>query len=327
MTPSNIQLRPLVDESDYTVLEAIHLQSQTVDQVDPHSAREAVLTVDVLKRFYPFDSTVNSPNLQIAMRDGQVVGYVQVLWGWREITGVYVFLHQGYVSPQWRGQGIGRRLLQWAHERIYALAAEKNITGPKTFASNVSSTERACARLVEHAGYRIMHTLTDMAAAPIGVKPVRPLPAACQLAQPAPEHLHSIYMTWKAAYGTNALSTPPSESDERNFITEHFEHPCYDPSLCSLAVADGQVVGVVLAQIRRGAGMIDEVCVHPDWQRRGIAEALLQNSLNQLAARNMAQARLYTDAENAAGARTLYERTGFREVKQHYFYRKPLDEA
>jgi ribosomal protein S18 acetylase RimI-like enzyme len=35
--------------------------------------------------------------------------------------------------------------------------------------------------------------------------------------------------------------------------------------------------------------------------------------------------RLFTDTVNGQGARGLYEAFGFREAKQHIFYRKPFD--
>ena len=41
----------------------------------------------------------------------------------------------------------------------------------------------------------------------------------------------------------------------------------------------------------------------------------------------MTQVRLATDAADGCGARSLYEGFGFREMKQHIFYRKPLDEG
>jgi ribosomal protein S18 acetylase RimI-like enzyme len=47
-------------------------------------------------------------------------------------------------------------------------------------------------------------------------------------------------------------------------------------------------------------------------------------ALNALHTRGMAQVRLFTDADDGQGARSLYERVGFREVKQHIFYRKPF---
>jgi len=67
-----------------------------------------------------------------------------------------------------------------------------------------------------------------------------------------------------------------------------------------------------------------KVAVRKAWQRRGIARSLMIHALNALQARGMAQVRLFTDADDGQGARSLYERVGFCEVKQHIFYRKPF---
>ncbi len=67
--------------------------------------------------------------------------------------------------------------------------------------------------------------------------------------------------------------------------------------------------------------------MRPTWQRRGIARALIAVALQGLYDRGMTQVRLATDAADGRGARSLYEGFGFREMKQHIFYRKPLDEG
>jgi mycothiol synthase len=59
-------------------------------------------------------------------------------------------------------------------------------------------------------------------------------------------------------------------------------------------------------------------------QRRGIGRSLMLDALQALRGRGIGQARLYTDADDGQGARSLYESLGFRELKQHKFYRKPL---
>jgi len=63
--------------------------------------------------------------------------------------------------------------------------------------------------------------------------------------------------------------------------------------------------------------------VRQAWQRQGIARALLLRCLHGFAVTCITQARLYVDAANV-GARELYERIGFRALKDHSRYQKPL---
>lgn len=71
-------------------------------------------------------------------------------------------------------------------------------------------------------------------------------------------------------------------------------------------------------------GLFPEVATRKRWQRLGIQKALMVCGLSALRARGVEHARLFTDADDGQGARSLYERLGFREVKQHLLYRKPL---
>ena len=60
--------------------------------------------------------------------------------------------------------------------------------------------------------------------------------------------------------------------------------------------------------------------VLPEYQRRGVASALLARGLAGIDG----PARLRTEAHDPSGARTLYERFGFRVTESLHRYRKPL---
>lgn len=119
-------------------------------------------------------------------------------------------------------------------------------------------------------------------------------------------------------------STAESEDDYQQFIADNLAGSGFNPALCQVAWADDQLAGFVLTRLGNGIETVHEVAVHPDWQRRGIARSLMIAALNALHERGITQARLFTDAGDGQGARSLYEHLGFREVKQHRFYRKPL---
>jgi ribosomal protein S18 acetylase RimI-like enzyme len=105
-------------------------------------------------------------------------------------------------------------------------------------------------------------------------------------------------------------------------VAEEFQVPDFDPTLCQVAWAEDHVVGMVWPHVGQEVGVIRQVAVRKAWQRRGIARALMVYALQAVHDRGVPQVRLATDAANGLGARSLYESLGFREVKQHIFYRK-----
>jgi len=80
-------------------------------------------------------------------------------------------------------------------------------------------------------------------------------------------------------------------------------------------VEEGRVVGnVSLRRTLEWSGFfVGNVAVHPDWQGRGIASALMKAALEEISARGGRWVGLEVRADNQV-ARRLYEHLGFREV-------------
>lgn len=301
-------------------------------------------TAESVALVFPEAEIRSNPDLLLAEIDGCVVGYNHVLWRWTEVNGTRVYLHLGYLLPPWRGKRIGSALLHWAQQRIRDIVADERPDGPTTFATNVSSTEREADALIQHEGYVAVRRLSDMVLEPLTRVPVPPLPQKVTLRPLEPDHYRAVYGAWKDAFAQVWTSTPPSEEDYQEFVADNFAVPSFDPALCQIAWADDQVVGLVLARVRKGVGfhnlrsslvealarvrkgvgVIPEVAVRRAWQRHGIARSLMVYALNALYDDRITQVRIATDADDGQGARSLYERLGFRERKQHIFYRKPF---
>ena len=321
---SGLRFRRLRDTGDYTALAAVRDGSSDWDRVDPRSAREEIPTADEMAATFPLAEMREHPDLLVATIGEQIIGYSHVLWRWTEITGERVYLHLGYVLPAWRGQGIGSAMLHWSQRRIREIAAEDNHEGPVTFATNVSSTEREADALMQHEEYVAVRRLSDMVLEPTAFAVPSALPPGIERCLLMPEHFSSVYAAWKDAFADVWTSTPPSQEDYEEFVGDNFAGSDFDPALCHVAWSQDQVIGFVLSRISKGVGVIAEVAVRPGWQRRGIARSLTQRALNSLDERGVPQVRLFTHADNGHGARSLYEQLGFRECKQHFFYRKPL---
>lgn len=309
---------------DYALLVAVREGAREWDRIDPLSPREGIPMVeDVARNLAAVEP--GTPDILIAEIEGEVVGYNDVLLRWTEETGLRAYLHQGYLLPRWRGRGIGGALLRWSQARIAEIAVAEGAPASRTLATNVSSTEREADALIQGDGYRDVHRLSDMVLQPLRVLPPLPLLPDVALRPIKPDHHHASYATFKDAFDGNWTSVQESEEDYRNFLADEFEFPNFDPSLYHVAWSDEQVVAIVFAFIRQGVGIVSQVAVRKAWQRRGIGGALLTASLNALHDRGIERVQLFTDAGDEHGARSLYESLGFREVKQHIFYRKPLD--
>jgi ribosomal protein S18 acetylase RimI-like enzyme len=74
--------------------------------------------------------------------------------------------------------------------------------------------------------------------------------------------------------------------------------------------AEGRISGFVIAGVTDSYGFIQRLAVHPDFQRRGVASSLVQNSLAWIQSRGCTSTVVNTEVTNAA-ALSIYERHGF----------------
>ncbi len=90
-----------------------------------------------------------------------------------------------------------------------------------------------------------------------------------------------------------------------------------EASFVAVDVVSGELAGMVLssqisAQPGAECGHITQICVLPEYRRRGLAERLMREAADALAAKGLRKLTLTVTASNA-GAIRLYEREGFRE--------------
>ncbi|WP_157437390.1 GNAT family N-acetyltransferase [Actinoplanes subtropicus] len=91
-----------------------------------------------------------------------------------------------------------------------------------------------------------------------------------------------------------------------------------------VATTGDRIVGFVAASRTPARVEIEDVQVDPDFQRRGLATAMPTRTLTAPALHDARPIRLHTEGHDPAGARSLYERLGFRVIREHHRYRKAL---
>ena len=93
------------------------------------------------------------------------------------------------------------------------------------------------------------------------------------------------------------------------------------------AEAEGHVVGYVGLMYVLDEGYISNVAVHPDWRRKGVADALL-TGLEERARKLMLSFLTLEVRENNAPAIALYEKHGYHAVgRRRNYYEKPVEDA
>ncbi|MEX0817053.1 MAG: GNAT family N-acetyltransferase [Gaiellales bacterium] len=106
-----------------------------------------------------------------------------------------------------------------------------------------------------------------------------------------------------------------------NWKTFMLTDPSFDPEAWFLAVADGRMVG---AALNWKEGYVKDLVVHPDWRRRGLGRALMEQTFAEFVRRGIGRLTLKTDSINPTEAWRLYERLGMRKERTYEVFEKRL---
>ncbi len=318
-TPLGPQIRP-PREDDVDALLAVRHACAAQDGFDPLSTVESLPTRDDLMS-QVWGAAAQPERFPLVQFQDEVLGYGRV-YNWTEADGMRVWLHVGWVTPEWRGKGIGTMLVRDLEMHIRGLAEGEG--GRWEFAANASSTEPQATQLLLDNGYRPGYTVLEMgldwAAFAPGESLTLPQGFASRPAstEDAPAIAQSVYVAYSEEYAGERFHEP---MDVAQYARE-LVGPGFDPTLWQVAWAGEEVAGQVIALIEGGRAEIYEVSVRPAYRRRGLARALLARVLADLRARDVAAVRLHTMAEFPTRAVDLYRSLGFATLKEFPRYRK-----
>ncbi|MEV4282959.1 GNAT family N-acetyltransferase [Actinoplanes xinjiangensis] len=247
-------------------------------------------------------------SLAATAADGTVAGWAW-LRSWTEDDGVHLFLTQGHVRPADRRRGLGGLLLDASEAAAARLARQRRLGGTVMLGGNADDGQDDRTALLTGRGYTRVLTMVWMRrdASPV---PLRGLPEGVAVRTATVDDAGALWRLAQRAWAGRPFVRLPPEDRLRDWLHRS------DRSSFLVATAGERIVGFVAVQ----GDEVEDVAVDPDFQRRGLASALLTRALTDLGG----PARLRTEGHDPAGARTLYEQLGFRVVSRHHRYRKPL---
>ena len=223
----------------------------------------------------------------------------------------------GYVHPELRGRGAGATLVDLYERR----AAETE--GARTLESATLRGDGAADELFRARGYQPVRHFYRM----VIEHDREPDPPTW------PDGVAAVpfELTDARAFHAALEEAFAEEWGHRPEPFEEFEQrrlgsPRFDPTLCTVAKADGEIVGVTLCDWKRNGdwGWIGSVGVRPAWRRRGLGEALLCAAFGEFWRRGERRVALGVDSQNTTGATRLYERVGMQVLWEVVVYRKEL---
>lgn len=310
--------------ADYPGLTEVVNASETAD------GDQWVATVDeiatMVEHLVNFDP---ARDMVIAEAGGRIVGAAFGSWR-RQSDGQYRFSINLLLEPAWRGRGLRRAMLHWIEARLRDAAAELSTDAPKMFALGTPEQAESLRALLESEGYRVVRYFQRMVRPLDEPIPDFPLPAGLELRPVTPAQYRAIWDASNEAFRDHwGFSPRPDE-----YFDWWQSEATFNPALWQVAwdAATGEVAGQVQTVIdaseneafQRRRGYTETISVRRPYRRRGLARAMIVESLRTLKAQGMTESALNVDSESVTGATRVYSDCGFRVEATRLAYRKPL---
>ena len=154
------------------------------------------------------------------------------------------------------------------------------------------------------------------------------LPEGVEIRPVSEDQVRTIWEADVEAFRDHWGYVEPTESAYAQMLA----YPEHDPTLWKVAWDDEGVAGQVRSFIDEAQnseigcqrGWTENISTARRWRRRGVAKALIVESIRELANRGMTEAALGVHTENPNGAFDLYAGLGYEVVASWTTYRKPL---
>lgn len=318
-----LHFRHFQGQRDYAQIAAVLAASQAADHVTRNvSADNIADAYQHLINCDPFKDII------VAEVFGQIIGYAR---GWWESDGNsgYIYHHNGFLIPEWRRKGIGQAMLLWMENHLSELA-NSHLATSGYFQVTVTQFQEGVSIMLQRAGYQPIRKFYEMVRPTLDDIVEFALPDGLETRPVGAEHYQAI---WKSVDETSKDEWGYTESTENDY-SAWLTDPHFQPHLWQVAwdIASNQVIGHVLTfidgdenrQRSRKRGYTEGIGVDHNWRRRGVARALISQSLLTQKATGMTESALVADSSSTSNVIRLYESCGFQIVKCDTIYRKRL---
>ena len=316
-----VVFRPFRGESDYPHFARI-ITASAVGEGD-----DRVETAEGIASHYEHLDRCDPPrDLLVAEVGGRPVGYTRVWWD-QEPDGPRIYRMVCSLDPAFGRRGIGAALIEWDQARLREIGAEHDVP-EKLLEAWGNDRNTAATALIRGAGFEPITYAAEMVRPSVEDLPEHPLPDGVEIRPVREEDMRLIWEADVEAFRDHWGYVEQTEASYQRFLA----FPYNDPTLWKIAWDDEGVAGQVKSFIDTAQnevhglrrGWTEAISTSRRWRRRGLAKALIVESIRELAARGMTDVALGVHTENPNGAFDLYSGLGYEVVNTWTTYRKPL---
>jgi len=263
--------------------------------------------------------------------DGRLVGYGELTSEFSNTLHTF----SGAVHPNYRGQGIGRTLVDWAESRVLRDVVKAPADARLLIQSSLFDSNQPGRALLSKNGYGVtrefVHLEIELSeppaqpAVPDGVV-IKPL-LSSDWAKVGPALDEAFGDHWgvpKYKIVEDEDEDEGQPADETIFDPDYFNSPDY----CFVAWAGQEVAGSCLCNAKiigkEDCGYLGSLSVPRSWRRQGIGLALTLHTLGEFYRRGVGAVRTDTDADSFTRANHLYERAGMAVYCREIVYEKEI---
>jgi mycothiol synthase len=323
----SLSFRGIQNEWDYPILLAILQESRKADKDN-----EEISLEEMVKAFTPSPELDPTRDVLIASLAGGStvpIGYSRVGWySSREDTQLYYQI--SHLLPEYRGGRYWQAMVQQNELRLREISKGQPAVPHRFFQAWASDNQADWISVLQSTGYSVVRRFNNMLHQLENI-PDLPLPDGFEIRPVKPEHMRRI---WEAQKEMNqGLFENVSEDWLEVKYPEWLNNPSNTPQFWQLAWVGDQIAGMVLARIEGlpedekapQRGFTEHIFVKPPWRKRGLAGALIAQSLRVLKANGMQAAELGVDSDNESAAFYLYQKMGYKTFSVDTWFRKAMD--
>ncbi len=264
--------------------------------------------------------------------DGKLISTGRVWWA-EEADGPLIYSTWAAVHPEWRRKGIGEQIQIWFEERAKEISEGHDPEKQKMIDMWAQDTQKGNYALADNFGYkeeRYFFEMTRDLSKPI---PEPIMPENLEVRLVVEENYRAIWLAIDEAFKDHWGYVPHEEKDYERWLNRINSLPEYDPNLWKVAWDGDQVAGMVLNAVfeeenrllDQKKGWTDPICVRRPWRKKGLATALINESMQLLKDMGMELSALGVDTKNLSGALNLYTNCGYESGYTWVVFRKPLN--